>query len=92
MLFNEISPKDKIQICEFKQPARPAGVFSATDIARKSTANFFYCCTVHSYIRTVHSSIDAHLLKLGLEFTLKLVGSYMFRSTTIIRVLAIEPG
>ena len=35
---------------------------------------------------------DAHLLKLRLKFTLKLGGCYMFRSTTIIRELAIEPG
>ena len=43
-------------------------------------------------IHTVHSPTDAHLLKLWLQFTLKLDGYYMFRSTTIIRELAIEPG
>ena len=32
---------------------------------------------------TVHSPTDAHLLKLWLKFTLKLDGSYMFWSTTI---------
>ena len=42
--------------------------------------------------RTVHSPTDAHLLELRLKFTLKLDGSYTFRSTTIIRELAIEPG
>jgi len=47
---------------------------------------------VHSDIHTVHSPTDAHLLELSLKFTLKLDGSYMFRSTTIIRELAIEPG
>jgi hypothetical protein len=41
---------------------------------------------------TVHSPTDAHLLKLWLQFTLKLDGSYMFRSTTIIRQIEIEPG
>jgi len=40
----------------------------------------------------VHSPTDAHLLKLLLQFTLKLDGSRMFRSTTIIRELATEPG
>jgi len=53
---------------------------------------FFYRCNVHSDIHTVHSRTDAHLLKLWLQFTLKLDGSYTFRSTTIIRELAIEPG
>jgi len=43
---------------------------------------------VHSGIHTVHSPTDARLLRL--QFTLKLDGSYMFRSTTIIRELAIE--
>ena len=52
----------------------------------------FYRCTVHSDIHTVHSPTDAHLLKLSLKFTLKLCGSYMFRSKTILRALAIEPG
>ena len=52
----------------------------------------FYRCTVHSGIHTVHSPTDAHLLKLWLKFTLKSGGSYMFRSTTIIRELATEPG
>jgi len=47
---------------------------------------------VHSNIHTVHSPTDAHLLKLSLQFTLNLGGSYMFRSTTIIRELATEPG
>ena len=41
---------------------------------------------------TVHSPTDAHSLELGLKFTLKLDGSYIFRPTTIIRELAIEPG
>jgi len=41
---------------------------------------------------TVHSPTDAHLLELRLKFTLQLDGSYMFRSTTIIRELVIEPG
>jgi len=54
--------------------------------------NNFYHCTVHSDIHTVHSPTDAHLLELWLQFTLKSDGSYMFRSTTIIRELAIEPG
>jgi len=53
---------------------------------------FFYRCTVHSDIHTVHSPTNAHLLELRLKLTLKLDGSYMFRSTTIIRELAIEPG
>ena len=48
------------------------------------------CKIVHG-IHTVHPSTDAHLLKLWLQFTLKLCGSYMFRSTTIIRELEIEP-
>ena len=43
-------------------------------------------------VHTVHSPTDAHLLKLRLQFTLKLDGSYMFRPTTIIGGLAIEPG
>jgi len=43
-------------------------------------------------VRTVHSPTDAHLLELWLKFTLKLYGSYIFRSTTIIRELASEPG
>jgi len=43
-------------------------------------------------IHTFHSPTDVHLLKLRLQFTLKLDGSYMFRSTTINRELAIEPG
>jgi len=47
---------------------------------------------MHSDIHTVHTQTDAHLLKLLLKFALKLGGSYMFRSTTIIRELAIEPG
>ena len=45
-----------------------------------------------AYSATVHSPTDAHLLKLRLKITLKLDGSYMFRFTTIIRELAIEPG
>jgi len=52
----------------------------------------FYRCTVHSDIHTVHSPTDTHFLELWLKFTLKLDGSYMFRSSTIIRELAIEPG
>ena len=52
----------------------------------------FHRCTVHSDIHTVHSPIDAHLLKFWLQFTLKLDGSYVFRSATITRELAIEPG
>ena len=43
-------------------------------------------------IYTFHSPTDAHLLKLVLLFTLQLDGCYMFRSTTIIRELAIKPG
>jgi len=43
-------------------------------------------------IHTVNSPTEAHLLELRLQFTLKLDGSYMFRSTTIIRELAIELG
>jgi len=43
-----------------------------------------------------HSSftnkIHTHLLKLWLQLTLKLCGSYIFWSTTIIRELTIEPG
>jgi len=52
----------------------------------------FYLFTVHSDIHTVYLPTDAHLLKLLLQFTLKLDDSYMFRSTTIIRELAIKPG
>ena len=52
----------------------------------------FYRFTVHSGIHTLHSPKYSHLLKLWLKFTLKLRGFYMFRSTTIIRELAIEPG
>ena len=48
--------------------------------------------TILQNTHTVHSPTDAHLLKLLLQFTLKLHGSYMFRSTTIIRELAVEPG
>ena len=63
------------------------------EAARSSeTSVNFYRCTVDSDIHTVHSPTDAHLLELRLKFTLKLDGSYMFRSTTIIRELAIEPG
>jgi len=47
---------------------------------------------MHSDIHTVHSPTDGHLLKLWLQFTLKLDGFYMFLSMTIIRELAIEPG
>jgi len=47
---------------------------------------------VHSVIHIVHSLTDASLLEVWLKFTLKLDGSYMFRSTTIIRKLANEPG
>jgi hypothetical protein len=54
--------------------------------------NFCYRRTVQSDIHTVHSPTDAHLLELLLQFTLKLDGCYMFRSTTIIGELAIEPG
>ena len=63
-----------------------------TFFSRNELPDNFYRCTVHSGIHTVHSPTDAHLLKLRLQFTLKLGGSYMFRSTTIIRELAIEPG
>jgi hypothetical protein len=50
-------------------------------------------CKWNTYSKpTIHSQTDAHLFKLWLQFTLKLDGSYMFRSTTIIRELAIEPG
>jgi hypothetical protein len=52
----------------------------------------FYRCAMHSDIHTVHSPTDAHLLKFLFKFTLKLDGSYMFRSTTIIRELAVEHG
>ena len=41
---------------------------------------------------TVHSPTDEYLLKLRLQLILTLDGSYVFRSTTIIRELAIEPG
>jgi hypothetical protein len=58
----------------------------------KPVTFFFYRCTVHSDIHTVHSPRNADLLKLWLQFTLKLDGSYMFRSTTVIRELAIESG
>jgi len=51
-----------------------------------------YRCTMHSDIHTVYSPTDAHLLTLCLKLTLKLDGCYMFRSTTIFRELAIEPG
>ena len=44
------------------------------------------------FIHTVRSPTDAHLLEFRLKFTFKLDGSYVFRSTTIIRDLAIEPG
>ena len=47
---------------------------------------------MHSDIHTVHSPTAAHLLELRLKFTLKLDGYYMFRSTSVIRELAIEPG
>ena len=53
-------------------------------------SDFFYRCTVHSNIHTVHSPTDAHLVKLWLKFTLKLDGSYWFRSTTIIRELELS--
>jgi len=43
-------------------------------------------------IHTVRSPTDAHLLELSLQYTLKLDGYYMFRSTTIIRELEIEHG
>ena len=52
----------------------------------------FYRCTVHSDIHTVYLPTDAHLVKLWFKITLKLDGCYMFRSTTIIRELVIEPG
>jgi len=58
----------------------------------KITNMNFYPCIVHSGIHTVHSPTDAHLLELWLKFTLKLDGSYVFRATTVIRELAIEPG
>ena len=35
----------------------------------------FYRCNVHSDIHTVRSPTDAHLLKLWLQFTLKLDGA-----------------
>ena len=46
------------------------------------------------YNSTFQPIKNAHLLKLCLQFTLKLKldVSYMFRPTTIIRELAIEPG
>ena len=68
--------------------------FSSWDFCDKYSAciDNFYLYTVHSDIHTVHSPTDAHLLKLWLQFTLKLGGSCMFWSTTIIRELAIEPG
>jgi len=65
--------------------------FCWTREAKQLTDNFYHC-TVHSDIHTVDSPTDAHLLKMWLQFTLKLDGSYMFRSTTIIREPAIEPG
>ena len=52
----------------------------------------FYRCTMRSDTHTVHSPTHAHLLKFRLQFTLKLDGSYMFRSTIIIRELEIETG
>ena len=54
-------------------------------------STYFWLLIIIIY-HTVHSPIDSHLLKLWLQFTLKLAGSYMFRSTTIIRELVIEPG
>ena len=36
----------------------------------KKMQDFFYCCTVHSDIHTVHPPTDAHLLQLLLKFTL----------------------
>ena len=54
--------------------------------------HFFYHCTMHSDIHAVHSPTDADLLKTVITIYIKLDGSYMFRSTTIIRELAIEPG
>ena len=61
-------------------------------LRRKTINHRFYRCTMHSDIHTVHSPTDAHLLTLWLQFTIKLDGSHMFQSTTIIRELAIEPG
>ena len=60
--------------------------------AEQNVLFFLYRYNVHSDIHTVHSPTDAHLLTLWLQFTLKLEGFYMFRSTTIISELAIEPG
>jgi len=38
-------------------------------VRKLHTIFFFYHCTVHSDIHTVHSPTDAHLLKLLLKFT-----------------------
>jgi len=46
---------------------------------------------VHSDIHTVHLPTDAHLLTL-IKIYIKLGGSYMFRSTSIIREPTIGPG
>jgi len=76
-------------------PKRWNTKFRSRGVTQKKEYNIFsgfYRCTVHSDIHTVHSPTDAHLLKLWLKFTLKFVGSYMFRSTTVIRELVIEPG
>jgi len=48
---------------------------------------------VHSDIHTIYSPTDSHLrINTLIKIYIKLDGSYMFRSTTIIRELAIEPG
>jgi len=60
---------------------------------RKSLFLHAITCTLTDYyLHTIHSPTDAHLLKFWLQFILKLDGSYMFRFTTIIRELEIEPG
>ena len=53
---------------------------------------YIFYRTVYSDIHTVHSPKDAHILKLWLQFTLKLDGFYMFRSTTMVRELENERG
>ena len=62
-----------------------------TRIKGKRMFFFTFNGNLVSMIHTVHSPTDAHLITL-ITTSLKLDGSYMFRSTTIIREPVNEPG
>jgi len=69
-------------------------MFRSTTIIRELAIASFLLGSLHQQLGQSRSSFinRCTFIKTLIKFTLKLGASYMFRSTTIIRELAIEPG